>query len=177
MLVKLRGQQGFTLIELMIVILVISIMAGLAMASFNSSPIKQLNKESKRLRALILLARDEAIFRSRPLALEFFPDHYHFLQYGEEKKWEKLKDKQLVMHRLSGGLRVAVYRDDLLLEMADPELLEKNDSDLTPTPQVFFLPTGETSPFEIEFELPAKALLRIGFDANGKSTLVSSQVF
>lgn len=171
-------QQGFTLVELMMVVLLMSIMAGLAVVTFNPSPSKLLKKESEQLRALILLARDEAIFRSKPLALEFYSNRYFFSQSGEKQaEWVVLKDKQLIMRRLAKPLQVTIYRDDLLLEMVDPDDKKSGDEVPALAPQVFFLPSGEMSPFEVVFEYPAKALLRVSFDAGGKAKVVMSRVF
>ena len=92
-----KQHQGFTLMEVMVVVTIISIMAGISMISFNQSPSKLLKRESAQLRTLILSARDEAIFQSRPLALEFFPDGYRFLVLGENKEdWKVISDNYFI---------------------------------------------------------------------------------
>ena len=89
--------RGFTLIELMVVLVIIGITLG--MVALNAIPSQQqsLQKEAQRIALLLQLARDEAIVRNRQVAFEADPERYRFL-VRNERQWE------------------AVTRDDMLRE-------------------------------------------------------------
>ena len=53
--------RGFTLIELMVVLVVISVMLGLATVSLDTNPAKELQREGRRLQAVLQMAADEAV--------------------------------------------------------------------------------------------------------------------
>ena len=72
-------QRGFTLLELLVVLVIAGIMLGVV--SFNAMPGEQqvLQNDAQRIALLLQLARDEAIVRNRPIAFEAEPERYRFL--------------------------------------------------------------------------------------------------
>jgi len=95
----LRRGSGFTLVEIMVVMVIIGLTLGLAALNAIPSPRQDLEKEAQRLALLLQLARDEAIVRNRLVAFEADSEHYRFL-VRNETSWD------------------AVTRDDLLRERA-----------------------------------------------------------
>jgi general secretion pathway protein H len=92
-----RRAAGFTLVEIMVVMVIIGITLGMVSLNAIPSPRQDLENEAKRLTLLLQLARDEAIVRNRPVAFEATPERYRFLVRNDEG-W------------------VAVTQDDLLRE-------------------------------------------------------------
>jgi general secretion pathway protein H len=92
-----RTPSGFTLVELLVVMVIIGITLGLASLNAIPSPRQNLQEEAQRLALLLQLARDEAIVRNRLVAFEANPERYRFVVRGDTG-WE------------------AVTRDDLLRE-------------------------------------------------------------
>src|SRR5690625_3085555 len=74
----LHGQRGFTLIEVLIVLLIIGVIVGLAALAFRDNRADELAREAQRLRAVLALASEEAIVKSRELGLRFDADGYRF---------------------------------------------------------------------------------------------------
>ena len=93
---KLSG--GFTLLELLVVMVIAGILLG--MVSFNAIPDERqsLRNDAQRIALLLQLARDEAIVRNRPIAFEAEADRYRFLLY-DENDWQILKQDDLLRER------------------------------------------------------------------------------
>ncbi|MEO8342272.1 MAG: type II secretion system minor pseudopilin GspH [Gallionella sp.] len=92
-----RLTAGFTLLELLVVMVIIGITLGAV--SFNAMPSERqgLQNDAQRIALLLQLARDEAIVRNRPLAFEAEADRYRFLLF--EDKWQALKQDDLLRER------------------------------------------------------------------------------
>jgi general secretion pathway protein H len=90
--------RGFTLLELLVVMVIAGIMLG--MVSFNAMPNDQqaLQGEAQRIALLMQLARDEAIVRNRPIAFEAEASRYRFL-LREENAWQQIPQDDLLRER------------------------------------------------------------------------------
>jgi general secretion pathway protein H len=90
--------NGFTLLELLVVLVIIGITLGAV--SFNAMPSERqvLQNDAQRIALLLQLARDEAIVRNRPIAFEAEADHYRFLLF-EQNKWQILQRDELLRER------------------------------------------------------------------------------
>ena len=121
---RARFARGFTLVEIMVVMVIIGITLG--MVSFNAMPSQRQNlqAEAQRIALLLQLARDEAIVRNRLVAFEADTEHYRFL-VRNDTGW------------------AAVPEDDLLRERA----FKSAPVVLTEDPP----PTGPTNPLRITF--------------------------
>lgn len=97
-LIKRTASFGFTLLELLIVLVIVGITLG--MFSFNAMPDdhKVLQIDAQRIALLLQLARDEAIVRNHPIAFEAEPDRYRFLIH-DENAWQVLKQDDLLRER------------------------------------------------------------------------------
>jgi general secretion pathway protein H len=89
---------GFTLVEIMVVLVIIGVTLGLASLNAIPSPRQDLQKEAQRIALLLQLARDEAIVRNRPVAFEATPERYHFL-VRTETRWEPIANDDLLRER------------------------------------------------------------------------------
>jgi general secretion pathway protein H len=90
--------RGFTLVEIMVVMVIIGITLGLASLNAIPSPGQDLQKEAQRLTLLLQLARDEAIVRNRPVTFEATPERYHFL-VRNETRWVQITGDDLLRER------------------------------------------------------------------------------
>ncbi len=89
---------GFTLLELLVVLVVMGIMLG--MVSFNAIPDnkKALFNDAQRIALLLQLAREEAIVRNRPVAFELDSEQFRFY-VRDDTSWQLLNDNDLFRER------------------------------------------------------------------------------
>lgn len=94
----LRRVTGFTLVEIMVVMVIIGITLGLASLNAMPNPHQELQKEAQRIALLLQLARDEAIVRNRLVSFEADPQHYRFL-VRNETRWDPVTNDDLLRER------------------------------------------------------------------------------
>jgi len=106
-------QRGFTLLELLVVLVIVGIMLGVI--SFNALPDnrQRLQNDAQRLALLLQLAREEAIVRNRPIAFEASAASYRFLVRGDHG-WEQLRDVDMLREREFSLSPVQLFIDPVL---------------------------------------------------------------
>ena len=132
-----RRARGFTLIEVMVVMVIIGLMLAFATLSLNvgAGPAET---EARRLAALARLASEEAVLNNTELALRFSREGYRFQTLGESG-WNDLEDDDTFRPRR--------YPAPLVLEgEIDGEPLSFSEEQ---GPTVFFLSSGEMSAFTL----------------------------
>ncbi|WP_290651305.1 type II secretion system minor pseudopilin GspH [Aquisalimonas sp.] len=142
-----RHQSGFTLIEVMVVVVLIGIITTLAVLNMGGED-DRVEREARRLAAVLDTAGREAVIQARELGLVLEPDGYRFARL-ESDAWRTdayQHDRALGAHALPGDLRLRVSTDDL------PGEREPGDND--DRPHVLILSSGELTPFEVEIRRP-----------------------
>lgn len=92
---RLRRLHGFTLLELLVVLVIVGIMLGAVALNAAPGDRQVLQNEAQRIALLLQLARDEAIVRNQPVAFEADDYRYRFL-VRRGSQWTTLAgDEQL----------------------------------------------------------------------------------
>ena len=135
--------RGFTLLEMLLVVIIVAVMAGMATLMIGGSEARQVKEEAKRLVALLDLATQESVLKSKELLLLVEADGYAFM-VAEEGELLPLEEKGLLRPReLPEGLQLsAVVEGQAMAE----DLLGEIEA-----AQIWILSSGELSPFEITF--------------------------
>jgi len=97
-LTAVRASRGFTLVEVMVVMVIIGIVLGMVSLNAIPSPRQNLQNEAQRLALLLQLARDEAIVRNRLVTFEANSERYRFL-VRNENRWDPVTQDDLLRER------------------------------------------------------------------------------
>lgn len=134
------GNRGFTLIEILVVILLISIIMGVTMLSPRSSgPAQELQNETLRLQILMEQARDRALLEGNEYGLSIEFDRYHWWRWSRnEEAWSTFEDDSYQQYNLPNRLVIQVIK---------PSVSGQNFSDNKPL--VVMFSDGQISPFQL----------------------------
>jgi general secretion pathway protein H len=157
------GQHGFTLLEILAVVIIISIVVSFASLSLGArAQDERLANEALRLNQLMQSAAEEAVVQGEELGLLVAADGYRFYHL-EEKRWTPYTDGPLRERRLPDGIQIQLALDgDQNFEMLKVEKKE-NES----VPQILFLSSGELTPFVLELR---SGRLPVHYRAEGRIT-------
>lgn len=163
-------RQGFTLIEVMLVIVLMGILASVVVVNFVSEPKdKVLSRETERLQQLIHFASEQAILKHIDFGLVLDDDGYQFVVF-DGTRWQAVPEpRAFAEHQWPDNLTVELQLDGLafaedslmgqdefqeqqeqmLKQLTDNALRsgEQNEKKRPLLPQVYILSSGEISPF------------------------------
>jgi general secretion pathway protein H len=100
---RARAQAGFTLLEMLIVLVIAGILVALASVQLTRNPRTDLNEEAQRLALLFESAGDEAQVRSRPIAWLPLDGGFRF-DIRTDDGWRPLRDDLLRPRGWEGGV-------------------------------------------------------------------------
>lgn len=153
-------QGGFSLLEMMIVILVIGLLYSFAGSMLSLSVSDPFTAEVDRLRERVQLAQKETVVRSQAFALGFVDDGYAFFTQNDQGQWDLLEHDELFgRYKITGDYEQVLYLQGQAVVLPPAKALH---------PQVFILPTGEMMPFEwhLRQDLQRETILK--FDNIGR---------
>ena len=151
--------HGFTLLELLIVIVIVSILFTFVSFTISGrSPEDLIKEEAHRFNRLIQLALEESVMTNQEYGLEFTKKSYRFLIYTNDA-WQAIEgDKLLRQRELPGEMEIEMEIEqlDIIIGEAPETDQESGDDneDEEAKPQVFLLSSEEITPeFSARFKL------------------------
>ena len=157
------ANAGFTLFEIIIVVVIFSVMITMATISMGNPQAKRIKQSSERVATLIQLAKEQAIFNSQDYAVSFWDSGYAFYILSDEG-WVTVENDRIFRARtLPEGLQLNLYLEGIKV------ILKSEDSD---KPQVYVTSDGEVSPFKLEITDRKDLLYEITFNETGTFEIV-----
>lgn len=174
---------GFTLIEILVVVVIVGIISGMLLVSFNLlGNDRNLKNQATRLASLLELTLDEATLQGRDFGLEVMRTGYRFVEFDPFfEQWNEVIGDELLRPRdLDEDQEFELIIEDrrviLEYEAADIEV----DPDEDPNdrnretlgdyaPHILILSSGDTSPFELKLvRLFDQASITVTMQPNGE---------
>jgi general secretion pathway protein H len=138
----MNTQRGFTILEILVVVAVISIITSTILLNTNlSRPDEALKQHTSRVSKTLKMLMQEAILNDKNYALSLVPNGYLVLEFTGDK-FEPSEDKFL--KKLANQYS---YTDELIINNQIVKIVKKG-KDEEPDPHILILSSGEMMPFE-----------------------------
>lgn len=161
--------KGFTLLEVLLVILVIGLMVAAVQVNFSANkPEAQLQQESTRFAGVFNLAAEYSLMNNIELGVVVNDNSYQFVGY-DGVRWSPINDNEVLsLYQLPEQVVIELIFDDLPIEVPslidadlfkpDDETLEQMEEDLEEgekalIPQIYILSGGDITPFKAVFSM------------------------
>jgi len=180
---KLLQHKGFTLIEILVVVVIISISIGFVVVNISIGGDEELAEEEiTRLQQILRFAHEQSVIRSQEYGVRFYETGYRFLRFDEASdSWVDVnKDKLLRSRTLPEPLELDLYIEQVPVEIlvsrkdepkaknkdkdkennklasaASIERVKQTDKIAPIIPHIFLLSSSELTPqFEVRIRIP-----------------------
>jgi len=136
------SSKGFTLIEILVVLLIVTILAGVTVARLPTfSRDAEFETETRRLQLLFCMARQESILDSTEFGFRLTDEGYKFLKYDDGSQSWGDAESPFQERSLPDGLKLVIEADK-----DDFSSLGEN------LPPVLILSSGENTPFRLTLQ-------------------------
>jgi general secretion pathway protein H len=137
----LKPMAGFTLIEIMVVLLIITITIGMVGINLQRGDNNLVQEEADRIVILLQAAREEAILQGQVFAVQFNTDGYRFLRLNNKGKLELIEQDDVLSPRsLPDGVTLSFTMDGAVADTEAGLILDPSGSFI---PFVLTLRAGE----------------------------------
>ncbi|WP_417762331.1 type II secretion system minor pseudopilin GspH [Shewanella sp.] len=157
---KRMRQQGFTLLEVMLVVLLMGLMAAAVTLSMGNGGQQQaLSREVQRFMATTEALQDEAVLSGGFYGIVVDKQKYHYVMLKDDK-WQPIEQDNLLAEReLPVGIETDLEVEGLPLEQDEgqqswfdePFIDDDAQKKKFPEPQIMLLPSGEMTGFKLRF--------------------------
>lgn len=163
--------KGFTLLEVMVVMILVGIMTGFALLSIGGGARDRLAEEARRLAALVELHQQEAILNGETRGIRFDRASYALLSLDDQGRWRPpVAATTLVRRQLPEGLTLGLWIE------GRPVTPDSENEPPNEQPQVLLLASGEATEFVVIFGFaddagPNALRQRVAGDTLGRLTM------
>tara|TARA_Y100001947_G_C10322371_1_gene296773 strand:+ start:1026 stop:1565 length:540 start_codon:yes stop_codon:yes gene_type:complete len=165
-------ERGFTLIEILIVVLVIGVLLGVVTTSFTgSSNAVVIEGFAQRMITRVEMARDKAIQQNMEWGMRIENDSYYFMKFNQARgAWSKYSERPFETESITSDIEMSVRADSYEGSLASQDQL---------LPHIVFFSSGEVTPFEISINHLAAPDTVLSLESDGfmRTALVEGEGF
>ena len=138
-------QRGFTLIEILVVVVIIALMAAVMTVAVGAlGGDRQIEDEADRIADVLSVTLEQAELEGRDYGLRIEPDGYEVMVFDGRRGWTPAGgDRWFERHVLPPGLSVSLEAEGRLV------LLRKAETPESRLPQVVTFSSGDVTPYRI----------------------------
>jgi general secretion pathway protein H len=181
-----RHHAGFTLLEILLVITVAGIMAGLAVMSVGGNTEREFRRDVARIEQIMRLAADEAQFNAQELGLWIAADgaSYGFYKFDTKKlKWVAYEQEGFRTEVLPRAYRMEIELQGESVDLAElyREVLNLDEKasglgDKPFSPLLIFFSDGDYTPFRLWITHPSVKESVYKLEGDGLGDIHAEQV-
>lgn len=139
--------SGFTLVEILVVIFIISIVTSVALLTIGRNDNKKIESFTNQLNQIMSLAEERAMLQPAVLGLVIEDNSFHFASLNsatvnKNNTWKSLDDKQLGAHEIPDDI-------ELRLQVAGKKTSDQEDDEVKQGPQIIISTNGDITPFTL----------------------------
>lgn len=160
---SLRLVRGFTLIEILVVLFIVSIMTGIAVVNLpRFTQTGDFDTETARLKVVLEMLREEALVQANEYGLRPRRNGYQFFIYNEMSEvWELLQERPFAARKLPASIHISVRVEGHELPFGEGD-----------SPPILILSSGEITPFELTIESELDDDLQRTLESDGYGAIV-----
>ncbi len=118
----MKAESGFTLLEIMLVIVIMAVTAMMVAPSYFSAVSVSVDDEGKRLAQVLRLASEEATLSGDSFRVRFRQHSYQFQSADQEGVWQSLQASPYQQYTLAAGIQIIDVKPSTpLKEQVDEE--------------------------------------------------------
>lgn len=133
------AQRGYTLIEILIVLFIISIVSTVALLTIGRSDTRDMENFVQEVTQMISLAEEQAMLNPTVLGLTFDKENFYFNSL-QKNNWQPVEDKNLNEHAIPSNLEVTIEgqaakpdsEQRSAVSRLDPQIVISTNGDVTP---------------------------------------------
>jgi general secretion pathway protein H len=147
-LAMLRRRAGFTLIEVLVVLVIIAVVTSIAVLSVGVlGKDRGLETEGDRYNDVAAAAMEQAQLEGRDFGIRFAASRYEVLTYvTRRQRWESVADDRLyAVHELPAGITARLEIE------GKPIQFSEDKPGMVRVPQVLLYSSGDVSPYRLSF--------------------------
>ena len=155
----LKKNHGFTLIEILVVVVIISITMGFALMAFGDFGNKRrMLVSAEQFTHDIKLVQQQALLEGSVLGIAFNQQSYNVLTYSQTNGWQPFKARRLHARSFPKGVHIH---------------LEKNQKKRF-NPDIVINTSGELSPFTLQLSTSSTSIVKIIGKIQGDVSITSA---
>jgi general secretion pathway protein H len=143
-----RGRAGFTLIEILVVLVIMAVLTTVAVLSIGVlGQDRGLDTEGERYTDVAAAAMEQAQLEGRDFGIRFAASRYEVLTYvARRQRWESVADDRLYEpHELAPGISARLEIE------GKPIQFQEDKPGAERLPQVLLYSSGDVSPYRLSF--------------------------
>lgn len=140
-----KRQRGFTLIEILVVVIIIGLMAAVMTVAVGAlGGDREIEEEADRIADVLAVTLEQAELEGRDYGLRLEPDGYEVMVFDGRRGWIVAGgDRWFEWHGLPPGLSVSLEAEGRLVLLRRPETPQSR------LPQVITFSSGDVTPYRI----------------------------